>query len=264
MRVSTELIHNALISGIKEFFEKSGFRKAVLGLSGGIDSAVVLCLAAKALGTGNVRSLLLPSRYSSESSIADSVELSKRVGTQFDIIEIEKSFCTIEKGLAPLFAGKDNDVTEENIQARVRAVFLMAVSNKFECILLNTSNKSEIATGYGTLYGDMAGGLSVIGDVYKTEVYKLADYINMANEIIPQNIIQKPPSAELKLNQLDSDSLPNYDVLDSILYQYLELQTPVEEIINNGADAETVYLVVKLINTSEYKRYQAPPMIRIN
>lgn len=261
MKTSIELIHDTLILGIKAFFKKSGFHKAVLGLSGGIDSAVVLCLAAKALGANNVRSLLMPSRYSSESSVTDSIELSKRVGTQYDIIDIEKSFCVIEEGLAPLFTGKENDVTEENIQARLRAVFLMAVANKFGCILLNTSNKSETAVGYTTLYGDMAGGLSVIGDVYKTDVYKLATYINRTNDIIPESIILKLPSAELKPNQLDSDSLPDYDVLDNILYQYTELQTPIEEIM---ADRETVLCVVKLIDSSEYKRYQAPPILRVS
>ena len=255
-----ELIHDTLISGIKDYFKKTGFQKAVLGLSGGIDSAVVLCLAARALGNNNVRSLLMPSRYSSESSITDSIELSKRLDTQYDIIDIEKTFCVFEEGLVPLFAGKDNDVTEENIQARIRAVYLMAVSNKFGCMLLNTSNKSEIAVGYTTLYGDMVGGLSVIGDVYKTDVYKLAAYINKENEIIPENIIRKPPSAELKLNQLDSDSLPDYTILDNILYQYIELQTPVEKIV---ADRETVLRVIKLIKRTEYKRYQAPPVLEL-
>ena len=261
MKISTAQLHNALISGIKDYFKKSGFQKAVLGLSGGIDSAVSLYLAAKALGNDNVRSLLMPSRYSSESSITDSIELSKRLDTQYDIIDIEKSFRIFEEGLAPLFAGKNNDVTEENIQARIRAVFLMAVSNKFGCMLLNTSNKSETAVGYTTLYGDMAGGLSVIGDVYKTDVYKLAAYINREKEIIPQNIIEKLPSAELRLNQLDSDSLPDYEILDNILYQYFELQTPAEEIV---ADKETVCRVIQLINSSEYKRCQAPPVLRIS
>ena len=273
MRISTtdidspanriELIHNALVLGIKDYFKKAGFERAVLGLSGGIDSAVSLCLAVKALGNNNVRSLLMPSRYSSESSITDSIELSKRLGTQFDIINIEKSFCVFEESLAPLFAGKEQDVTEENIQARIRAVFLMAISNKFDCLLLNTSNKSELAVGYGTLYGDMAGGLSVIGDVYKTDVYKLATYINRENEIIPESIIRKLPSAELKPNQLDTDSLPDYDTLDNILYQYIELQMSVEEIVKHTADKEMVNRVIKLIHSTEYKRYQAPPVLRI-
>ena len=261
MRISIESIHDSLILGIKEFFEKSGFQKAVLGLSGGIDSAVVLCLAAKALGANNVRSLIMPSRYSSECSVTDSIELSKRLGTQYDIINIEKTFCAFEESLSPLFVGKESDVTEENIQARIRAVFLMAVANKFGCILLNTSNKSETAVGYTTLYGDMAGGLSVIGDIYKTDVYKLAAYINRTNEIIPESIICKPPSAELKPNQLDSDSLPDYDTLDNILYQYIELQTPVEKIT---AERETVLRVIKMIESSEYKREQAPPVLRVS
>ena len=274
MRISTteidntanriEVIHNTLVLGIKDYFKKSGFEKAVLGLSGGIDSAVVLCLAAKALGNNNVRSLIMPSRYSSEHSVEDSIELSKRLGTQFDIINIEKSFCTFEESLAPIFEGTEQDVTEENIQARIRAVFLMAVANKFDCLLLNTSNKSELAVGYGTLYGDMAGGLSVIGDVYKTDVYKLAAYINSENEIIPESIIRKLPSAELKPNQLDTDSLPDYNTLDNILYKYIELQMPVDEIAKNTDDKETVYRVVKLMKSSEYKRYQFPPILRVS
>ena len=256
-------IHDALITGIKDYFKKSGFQKAVLGLSGGIDSAVSLCLTVKALGADNVRSLIMPSRYSSEHSVKDAIELSRRISTKFDIINIENSFNTFEKDLAPLFIGKERDVTEENIQARVRAVLLMAVSNKFDCILINTSNKSEALVGYGTLYGDMAGGLSVIGDVYKTDVYKLAAYINRKEELIPDSIIKKQPSAELSPNQLDSDSLPEYDLLDNILYQYIEMQKSPEEIINNVNDKETVLRVMKLIKQSEYKRYQAPPALRI-
>jgi NAD+ synthase (glutamine-hydrolysing) len=258
------LIHKALVTGIRDYFRKSGLKTAILGLSGGIDSAVCLCLASEALGSENVRSLLLPSRYSSEHSVADAVELAGRLKTQYDIVNIEKPFMAFEKDLAPIFAGKERDVTEENIQARIRAVFLMAVSNKFGCILLNTSNKSEAAVGYGTLYGDMAGGLSVIGDVYKTDIYRIAAYINREKEIIPENIIKKLPSAELSPGQLDSDSLPEYSVLDNILYQYIELQKPAEKIIEDGADADTVHKVIRLINFNEYKRYQAPPILRIS
>jgi NAD+ synthase (glutamine-hydrolysing) len=258
------LIQKGLVTGIRDYFRKSGLQKAIIGLSGGIDSAVCLCLAAEALGKENVRSLLMPSRYSSGHSVNDAVELSKRLDTKYDIISIEKPFKAFEEDLAPLFGNREKDVTEENIQARIRAVLLMAVSNKFGCILLNTSNKSEAAVGYGTLYGDMAGGLSVIGDVYKTDVYRLARYINRGKEIIPENIINKQPSAELRPDQLDSDSLPEYGILDNILYQYIELQKPPEEIIKNGADPAVVNRVIKMINFNEYKRYQAPPVLRIS
>lgn len=259
-----ELIHKGLVLGIRDYFRKSGLTSAILGLSGGIDSAVCLCLATEALGSENVRSILMPSRYSSEHSVKDAVELAGRLNTRYDIISIEKPFSAFEEDLAPLFAGKERDVTEENIQARVRAVLLMAVSNKFGNILLNTSNKSEAAVGYGTLYGDMAGGLSVIGDVYKTDIYRLAEHINRNEEIIPENIIRKLPSAELRPNQLDSDSLPDYRILDNILYQYIELQKSPEMIIEDGADADTVRKVIRMINYNEYKRYQAPPILRIS
>ncbi len=259
-----ELIHNGLVLGIRDYFKKSGLKSAILGLSGGIDSAVCLCLAANALGNENVRSILMPSRYSSDHSVKDAVVLAKRLETRYDIVSIEKPFSAFEEDLAPLFAGKERDITEENIQARVRAILLMAVSNKFGCILLNTSNKSEAAVGYGTLYGDMAGGLSVIGDVYKTDIYRLAEYINRDEEIIPLNIINKLPSAELRPDQLDSDSLPDYSILDNILYQYIELQKPPDKIIEEGADSETVRKVIRLINFNEYKRYQAPPILRIS
>jgi len=258
------LIHKALVTGIRDYFSKSGLRSAILGLSGGIDSAVCLCLAKEALGNNNIRSLLMPSRYSSGHSVTDAVELAKRLDTDYDIINIETPFRAFEEELIPLFREKGRDVTEENIQARIRATLLMAVSNKFGCILLNTSNKSEAAVGYGTLYGDMAGGLSVIGDVYKTDIYRLAAYINRENEIIPENIIRKLPSAELRPDQLDSDSLPEYSILDNILYNYIELQKPPEQIIDEGADSETVHKVIRMINFNEYKRYQAPPILRIS
>jgi len=259
-----ELIHKALVTGIRDYFRKTGLIRSIVGLSGGIDSAVVLCLAAEAIGNENVRALLMPSRYSSDHSVTDAVALSQRLNIQYDIINIEKPFTAFESLLTPLFAGRENDVTEENIQARVRAVLLMAVSNKFGNILLNTSNKSEAAVGYGTLYGDMAGGLSVIGDVYKTDVYRLAQYINRKSEVIPLNIITKLPSAELRPDQLDSDSLPDYNTLDAILYQYIELQKPSERIISEGFDRDTVKKVIRLINFNEYKRYQAPPVLRIS
>jgi len=259
-----ELIHKALITGIRDYFAKTGLKNSIIGLSGGIDSAICLCLAAEALGNKNVRAILMPSRYSSSHSVNDAVTLADTLDVQYDIISIEKPFKAFEEVLSPVFKGRDSDVTEENIQARVRAVLLMAVSNKYGNILLNTSNKSEAAVGYGTLYGDMAGGLSVIGDVYKTDVYCLAEYINRNSEVIPKNIINKLPSAELRPDQLDSDSLPDYATLDAILYQYIELQKPAERIIEEGFDKEIVLKVIRMINFNEYKRYQAPPVLRIS
>jgi NAD+ synthase (glutamine-hydrolysing) len=258
------LIHKALVTGLRDYFVKSGLKTGIIGLSGGIDSALCLCLATEALGNQNVRALLMPSRYSSDHSVSDAVTLAKSLIVTYDIVNIEKPFNAFEQDLATLFKGMKPDVTEENIQARIRAILLMAVSNKYGCIVLNTSNKSEAAVGYGTLYGDMAGGLSVIGDVYKTDVYKLAAYINKENRIIPENIINKLPSAELRPDQFDSDTLPDYNILDSILYQYIELQKPVSRIIKEGADEETVLKVIRMINFNEYKRYQAPPVLRIS
>jgi len=259
-----ELIHKALVTGIRDYFAKANLKSCIVGLSGGIDSAVCLTLAAEALGPENTRALLMPSRYSSEHSITDAESLARNLNVKYDIVSIEKPFNAFEEIMSPLFTGRETDVTEENIQARIRAVMLMAVSNKCGCILLNTSNKSEAAVGYGTLYGDMAGGLSVIGDVYKTDIYKLAAYINRDQEIIPRNTISKMPSAELRPGQYDTDSLPDYGILDSILYQYIELQRPAEKITGEGIDGITVAKVVRLINFNEYKRYQAPPVLRIS
>jgi NAD+ synthase (glutamine-hydrolysing) len=259
-----ELIHKALVTGIHDYFAKKKFSTCIVGLSGGIDSALCLCLAVEALGHENARALLMPSRYSSEHSVKDAIALAKNLNVKYDIINIEKPFRAFEEDLAPLFSGKEKDITEENIQARIRAVLLMALSNKFGCILLNTSNKSEAAVGYGTLYGDMAGGLSVIGDLYKTDIYRLADYINRNAEIIPQNTIIKKPSAELRPGQFDTDSLPDYKVLDSILFQYIELQKPADHISGEGIDSAIVQKVISLINYNEYKRFQAPPVLRVS
>jgi NAD+ synthase (glutamine-hydrolysing) len=258
------LIHKALVMGLRDYFVKTGLKNCIIGLSGGIDSALVLCLATEALGSENVRALLMPSRYSSGHSVTDAVALAENLNVKYDIINIEKPFTAFEDILAPVFDNRKPDITEENIQARVRAVLLMAVSNKFGCIVLNTSNKSEAAVGYGTLYGDMAGGLSVIGDVYKTDVYRLAAYINRKEEVIPENIITKLPSAELRPDQFDTDSLPDYSLLDSILYQYIELQKPAGRIIKEGADKDIVLKVIRMIDFNEYKRYQAPPVLRIS
>ncbi|HLN19922.1 MAG TPA: NAD+ synthase [Bacteroidales bacterium] len=259
-----KLMHDALVMGVRDYFKKSGLKDAILGLSGGIDSAVTLCIAEQALGKNHVRTLLMPSRYSSDHSVKDAVDLAKRLGIKYDILSIEKPFAAFESVLEPAFENMKEDITEENLQARIRAILLMAISNKFGCILLNTSNKSEASVGYGTLYGDMAGGLSVIGDVYKTDVYRIAEYINREKEIIPRNTIQKLPSAELKPGQLDSDSLPEYCILDSILFKYIELQKDAASIIREGDDAEVVQRVIRLIDFNEYKRYQAPPVLRIS
>jgi NAD+ synthase (glutamine-hydrolysing) len=259
-----EDIHDALIMGIKDFFSKMNFSDAILGLSGGIDSAIALALTAKAIGNEHVRVLLMPSLHSSDHSINDAVQLSENLGVQYDILSITSIMQAYDETLATLFEGLPQDVTEENIQARIRANLLMAVSNKSGNILLNTSNKSEAAVGYGTLYGDMAGSLSPLGDVYKTDLYKLAHYINSKKEIIPNNIINKPPSAELKPDQKDSDSLPDYELLDKVLYQYIEMQLPENEIIGQGFEPDIVRDIINKINKNEFKRYQAPPVLRVS
>ncbi len=260
----TELIHDALIMGIKNYFQKLGFEKAILGLSGGIDSAVTLVLAAQALGNKNVHAVLMPSEYSSNHSINDALDLVKNLKTTYDIIPIKEGYQSFLNTLEPYFKDMPFNIAEENLQARVRGVVLMALSNKFGYILLNTSNKSEAAVGYGTLYGDMNGGLSVLGDVYKTEVFELAKYINRKEEIIPVNTITKPPSAELRPNQKDSDSLPEYEILDKILYQYIEKRQGPYDLIKMGFDEAIVHKTLKLVNTNEYKRYQTPPMLRVS
>jgi NAD+ synthase (glutamine-hydrolysing) len=259
-----EKIYDALVLGIRDYFSKMGFKKATLGLSGGIDSALVLVLAAEALGAENVRVLLMPSRFSSDHSVEDALQLAKNLNIQFEIVPIQPMVDSFEQSLSGIFAGLNNDITEENIQARTRGILLMAISNKFGNILLNTTNKSECAVGYGTLYGDMNGGLSVLGDVYKTDVFKMARWINRDREIIPENTILKPPSAELRPDQKDSDSLPDYDILDQILFDYIELNLSPEEIIAKGFDQATVLKTVKMVNTNEYKRFQAPPILRIS
>jgi len=258
------LIHDALILGIKDYFQKSNLKKCILGLSGGIDSAVVCKLAVEALGSENVHALLMPSKFSSSHSVSDAEELAKNLRIKYDIISIEGIFDSVNKTLSPFFAGKPFDLTEENIQARSRAILLMAMANKFNYVLLNTSNKSEFSVGYSTLYGDMSGGLSVLGDVYKTQVYELANFINREKTIIPKNIITKAPSAELRPDQKDSDSLPEYDVLDKILFQYIEKRQGPNELVQMGFDKTLVDRTLKLVNTSEYKRNQTPPILRIS
>ena len=258
------LIHDALIMGVRNYFQKLGFKKAILGLSGGIDSAVTLVIAAQALGAENVHSLLLPSQYSSDHSIKDAEDLANNLGSSFDIIPIKGLFDQFDETLKPFFKDLPFNIAEENIQARSRGVLLMAFSNKFGYILLNTSNKSEAAVGYGTLYGDMNGGLSVLGDVYKVDVFELARYMNREKEVIPWNTINKPPSAELRPDQKDSDSLPDYEILDTILSQYIEQRKGPKEIIAMGYDEAIVLRVLKMVNLSEHKRYQTPPILRIS
>jgi NAD+ synthase (glutamine-hydrolysing) len=257
-------IHDALVLGIKEYFFKQGFDKAILGLSGGIDSALVLALAVDALGADNVKAVLLPSRFSSQHSIDDAIVLAKNLHVLYEIISIEKTFTALENTLQEQFNGLPFNIAEENMQSRSRGVILMALCNKFGYILLNTSNKSELAVGYGTLYGDMCGGLAVIGDLYKHEVVDLCNYYNRDSEIIPQNIISKPPSAELRPDQKDSDSLPDYDVLDAVLELYIEQRKGAHEIIQHGFDETLVHRILKMVNTNEWKRLQAPPVLRVS
>ncbi len=258
------LIYEALLLGIRDYFHKSGFKKAVLGLSGGLDSAIVAALACEALGAENVMAILMPSIYSSDHSLKDALDLVNNTGCAHRIIPIKDVASAFDATLAETFAGKDADLAEENIQARIRGTLLMAFSNKFGHILLNTSNKSEAAVGYGTLYGDMAGSLSVIGDVYKTQAYALANYINREREIIPTNTLVKPPSAELRPGQQDSDSLPPYDILDSVLYQLIELEKSASEVVQSGFEEALVSRIDKLLNNAEFKRFQAPPILRVS
>lgn len=257
-------VQKALILGIRDYFSKMGFTKAIVASSGGIDSAVVLALACEALGSENVRALLMPSQYSTGHSVTDAEQLSKNLNNQYEILPIKDIFETYRHSLQPIFKDLPFNVAEENLQSRIRGALVMALSNKFGSILLNTSNKSELATGYGTLYGDMAGGLGVLGDLYKVQVYALARYINRHKEIIPVNIIQKAPSAELRPEQKDSDSLPEYDILDPILFQYIERRQGPKEIIAMGFDAALVNRILKMVNTNEYKRNQFCPIIRVS
>jgi NAD+ synthase (glutamine-hydrolysing) len=262
--LNIDQVYMALITGIRDYFSKMGFTKAILGSSGGIDSAVTLALACEALGKENVRAVLMPSPYSTEHSVNDAVELSKKLGNPYDIIRINDIYESFLDTLKPIFGDLPFSLAEENIQSRTRGNLLMAIANKFGYILLNTSNKSELATGYGTLYGDMAGGLGVLGDCYKLQIYALAKYINRERQIIPSNIITKAPSAELRPGQKDSDSLPDYDVLDNILYQYIERRLGPSEIKQQGFDAAVVDRTLKLVNTNEYKRNQFCPIIRVS
>ena len=257
-------IHKALVTGISDYFLKMGFTKAIIGSSGGIDSAVTIALACEALGKDNVRAVLMPSPYSTDHSVNDAIKLSENLKNPYDILKIADVYQALLSTLKPLFNDLPFSVAEENLQSRTRGNLLMGIANKFSYILLNTSNKSELATGYGTLYGDMAGGLGVLGDCYKQQVYALAEYINRVEEIIPNNIIHKAPSAELRPGQIDADSLPEYNILDQILYQYIERRQGPNEIKALGFDAALVDRILKLVNNNEYKRNQFCPIIRVS
>lgn len=258
------LIHDALVLGIRDYFGKMGLSKAIMGLSGGIDSTLTAVLAVRALGAKNVRGLLLPSQYSSDHSVNDARQLAQNLGIQFDVMPLQNIYDTYMEALKPHFIGTTFNVTEENLQARIRGMLLMAISNKFGHILLNTTNKSEMAVGYGTLYGDLCGGLSILGDVYKTEVYELANYVNREEKVIPENCIVKPPSAELRPNQKDSDSLPPYEILDPVLFQYIEKRQGPREIVEMGFDEALVSRVLRMVNLNEFKREQTSPVIRVS
>jgi len=258
-----EKIFKALVLGLRDYLHKCGFNSAVLGLSGGIDSALTAVIAAEALGSQNVRGVSLPSQFSSPGSVADARELAKNLGIAYEVIPIQPAFEAVKAQLRPVFIGRAEDTTEENIQARLRGVILMALSNKFGSLLLTTGNKSELAVGYCTLYGDMCGGLAVISDVPKTMVYRVAQWVNREREIIPHASIVKPPSAELRPNQTDQDSLPPYDVLDAILEAYVVEGHSTAEIVKLGFEEATVRRVVRLIDLNEYKRRQAAPGLKV-
>lgn len=261
---NVESLYKALVLGVRDYFQKSGFSKACLGLSGGIDSALVACIAAEALGSSNILGVAMPSRYSSKSSTVDAIQLAHNLGIKYQEISIEVPFQSYLETLAPIFDNLPSDVTEENLQARIRGMILMALSNKFGYIVLSTGNKSELAMGYATLYGDMCGGLGVINDVSKRQVYALSQWINRDKEIIPWNSINKPPSAELRPNQKDSDSLPDYDIIDNVLQSYVEEHCSPEEIAQKWQyPLDLIKDLVKRIHYNEYKRRQSPPGLRV-
>lgn len=259
-----ESVHDALVLGIRDYMRKCGFQKAAVGLSGGIDSSVTCCLAKEAIGSKNVLGVSMPSPYSSKESVEHARELAKNLGIQFSVIQISYIYRAYTRSLRDyLDPGRDVDVTMENIQARIRSNILMALSNKFGYLVLSTGNKSELAVGYCTLYGDMNGGLAVISDVPKTIVYRLARYINRQSEVIPKKIIEKPPSAELRPGQKDQDTLPPYDILDQILYHHVDEGYSMKDILNLGFDGETVKWVIRAVNKNEYKRRQMPPGLKV-
>ncbi|MBQ5748043.1 MAG: NAD(+) synthase [Bacteroidales bacterium] len=257
-------IHQRLVASLRSFFKNAGMQKAVLGLSGGIDSAVVAALAAEALGSENVTGIIMPSAFSTLHSVTDAVDLADNLNIKYYIIPIEKIYDKVIKEIDPIFEGEHHwDNTQENLQARIRGMILMAFSNRRGALLLNTSNKSELAVGYGTLYGDLAGALMVIADIYKLQVYALADYINTEKEIIPFSTITKAPSAELREDQKDTDSLPDYSILDPVLYRMVELGETPEQIIESGVARELVERITKLKKGAAFKGAQMAPVIKI-
>jgi NAD+ synthase (glutamine-hydrolysing) len=258
-----ESVYQGLILGIRDYLRKCGFSQAVLGLSGGIDSGIVCCLAKEALGSQNVLGISMPGPFSSRGSVEDSRELARNLGVKFEVVPITSIYSSYLESLRTHFAGKEFDIAEENIQARVRGNILMAFSNKFGYLVLSTGNKSELAVGYCTMYGDMSGGLAVISDVPKTMIYQLAEYINRESEIIPEQIIKKPPSAELKPDQRDQDTLPPYDVLDQVLDCYLDKGCSYRQIVEKGYDPKTVRWILRAVNVNEYKRRQAAPGLKV-
>jgi NAD+ synthase (glutamine-hydrolysing) len=259
----TEEIYRALVTGLGDYCRKNGFADVVLGLSGGIDSALTAAIAADALGGAHVWGISMPSRYSSEGSVTDSKDLAANFGLRFDVIPMDEIFASYLSALEPVFEGTETGVAEENIQSRIRGALLMAISNKHGPMVVATGNKSEMAAGYATLYGDMAGGYAVLKDVFKTVVFDLARWRNREGEMIPQNTIDKPPSAELRPDQKDSDSLPEYELLDAILERYIEDDMGPAEIIAEGFDPETVRWTARLVDRNEYKRRQAAPGVKI-
>ncbi|MCK9281839.1 MAG: NAD+ synthase [Melioribacteraceae bacterium] len=260
----SEEVLSALIFGLRDYALKTGFKKALIGLSGGIDSALVTYIAVEAFGKDNVHVVMMPSKYSSDGSITDSEMLIKNLEISSDLVSVQPVFDSILNRLEEPFEGTNQDVTEENIQSRIRGIYLMAFSNKFGYLLCTTGNKSEIAVGYATLYGDMAGALAIIGDIYKTQVYEICNFINKKKEIIPQNIIDKAPSAELRPDQKDQDSLPPYEQLDRVLKMYLEEQKELKEIIEIEKDEEMVKKTLRLIDLNEFKRKQGAPVLRVS
>ena len=260
----TEILHDALLMGIRDFFAKQGFTQAIVGLSGGLDSALVASLACAALGSENVHCILMPSQYSTEHSVSDAQSLVDNLGCKQTILPIQPVFESFKQTLAELFKGLPFGLAEENLQARTRGSLIMAISNKLGGIALNTSNKSEAAMGYGTLYGDLVGALSVIGDVYKTQAYDIARFINREQIIIPEHILTKAPSAELRPGQKDSDSLPEYDLLDPILFQYVDLRKSVSEICKMGYDRALVLKITQAVDRMEFKRHQTPPVLCVS
>ncbi|MFI3267055.1 MAG: NAD+ synthase [Rikenellaceae bacterium] len=260
----THNVYKAIKLGLGDYFRKNGFTKACIGISGGIDSAVVASMATEVLGKENVFGVMMPSQYSTDHSVDDATVLASNLGIQTALVPIAPTFNMLQESMKPVFEDRPFDVTEENMQARIRGTIMMSVANKFGSIMLNTSNKSEGAVGYGTLYGDDIGAISIIGDLYKTEVYDLARYINRDKEIIPSNTINKAPSAELRPGQKDSDSIPDYDMLDAILYRMIEEGQSREEIINAGFDEQDVYHVYSLVLKNEFKRYQFCPTLSMS